>query len=135
MAGVDDDLPRVGDVYGGVLVPDSPEPGVLARLRGRVEGVYLDDPAVVLGGLGGPGIVEPAVGVGDLQRLRGVVGALSGLALVVRALAVEMLEVNRVIAIIPPRLPDAFIEPDDDETVMNQRLSARSWYLRGRRAL
>ena len=27
--GVDDDLPGIGDVYGGVLVPDAPEPGVL----------------------------------------------------------------------------------------------------------
>src|ERR671916_1542893 len=74
-------------------MPDTPEPGVLARFRARIEGVYLHDPAVVLGGLGGPGIVEPAIRVGDLQRLGGVIGALPGLALIVCALAVEVLEV------------------------------------------
>src|SRR5918999_2349338 len=93
VAGVDDDLPGFGDVYGGVLMPDTPEPGVLARFRARIERVYLYYPAVVLGGLSGSGIVEPAVGVGDLQCLGGVIGALTGLALIVCALAVEVLEV------------------------------------------
>src|SRR3712207_7841128 len=51
--------------------------------------VYLDDPAVVLWELGAPGVVEPAIGFGDLQRLGGVVGALAWLTLVVGALRSE----------------------------------------------
>ncbi len=93
MASVDDDFPGVGDVYSRVLVPDPPEPGVLARLGFGVERVDLHDPAVVLRSLGCRRIVEPAVDLRDLQRLRGVVGALAGLALIVGALAVIVLEV------------------------------------------
>src|SRR3712207_2941099 len=93
VAGVGDDPACLGDVHGHVLVPDAPEPGVLARRGLGVEGVYLDDPAVVLGGLGACGIVEPTVGLGDFEGLGGVVGALARLSLVVGALAVVVLEV------------------------------------------
>jgi hypothetical protein len=58
--GVNDDLSGLGEGDGGVLVPQPPEPGVLAGLGLGIEGVDLNDPTVMLGGMGVLRIVEPA---------------------------------------------------------------------------
>ena len=98
-------------------MPDAAKPGVLAGTGVRVERVHLDDPAVVLGGLGAARIVEPAVGLGELELLGLVVLALPGLFLgAPGTLAVVVLEVllagqNRV----PRRHPAAAVGERADE--------------------
>src|SRR5918995_2654466 len=80
VARVRDDSAGVRDPHRHALVPDAPEPGVLAGPGVLVEGIYLHHPAVVLGRLNTGGIVEPAGGLGQRGSLWHLFG---GLAVVV----------------------------------------------------